>query len=79
MMTKTAKSPYEEKPVFRQAAALILDRGYDAVIFGHTHRCGKVEVFSNKYYFNTGSWFTQPAYVDINGGRINLRPIPLKG
>ena len=79
VMTKTAKTPYEEKPVFRQAASLILERGYDAVVFGHTHRCGKVEVFSNKFYYNTGSWFTQPAYVDINQGHISLNPILLNG
>lgn len=67
------ESPSDEKPVFKNAAALILDRGFDVVVFGHTHRPGIFEISSKKFYYNTGSWFDRPHYLDINRGDIQLK------
>jgi len=72
VVRKVSESPSEEKPVYKNSAALILERGFDAVIFGHTHRARTVEVNSNKFYYNTGSWFQHPHYIEINRGKIKL-------
>lgn len=72
VVRKVSESPSEEKPVYKNSAALILERGFDVVIFGHTHRVRTVEVNSNKFYYNTGSWFDHPHYIEINNGNIKL-------
>lgn len=72
---KVSESPSEEKPVYKNAAALILERGYDVVIFGHTHRVRKLEIYSNKFYYNTGCWFDRPYYIEINSGNVKLSGI----
>jgi len=75
VIKKTAESPSDEKPVFRNAAALILERGFDVVIFGHTHRWGKFEINANKFYYNAGAWFDAPHYIEINSGKIELKKL----
>lgn len=72
VLRKTSGDPSEEKPVFKNSAGLILERGYDVVIFGHTHRSRSLEINHNKYYYNTGSWFDDPHYIEINSGEIKL-------
>jgi UDP-2,3-diacylglucosamine pyrophosphatase LpxH len=63
---------------FFEAAEELARRGFDAVILGHTHCPG---VFPLKgvqaSYFNTGSWFDQPYYVEIDHGEIELKPWPV--
>jgi UDP-2,3-diacylglucosamine pyrophosphatase LpxH len=64
-------------PSFHEAAEDLAQRGFDAVIFGHTHRHGVLPVNGNRArYFNTGSWFDQPHYVVIDNGEVELRPWP---
>lgn len=72
VLRKVSEDPSEEKPVFKNAAGLILERGYDVVIFGHTHRIRKLEINPNKFYYNTGSWFDHPHYIEINSGEVKL-------
>lgn len=55
-----------------EAASTILRRGFDAVIFGHTHHPGVVEMKNGGRYFNTGSWLISPTFVRIDQGRISL-------
>jgi UDP-2,3-diacylglucosamine pyrophosphatase LpxH len=73
MIKKVSDSPSEEKPIYKKTAAMILERGYDVVIFGHTHRTGEYEISPGKYYYNTGSWFDYPHYIEINNGKIDLK------
>jgi UDP-2,3-diacylglucosamine pyrophosphatase LpxH len=75
VMMKVSKSSSEEKPVFKNAATLILERGFDVVVFGHTHRSGESKIDLNKYYYNTGAWFYYPHYLEINKGEITLHKI----
>jgi UDP-2,3-diacylglucosamine pyrophosphatase LpxH len=75
VVRKVSESPSEEKPVYRNAAALILERGFDAVIFGHTHRHRILEINPNKFYYNTGAWFEHPHYIEINNGEIKLNEL----
>lgn len=72
VLRKVADSPSEEKPSFRNAAILILERGYDVVIFGHTHRVSRLKINTDKYYYNTGGWFDTPHYIEINSGNVEL-------
>ena len=55
-----------------EAASMILERGFDAVVFGHTHHPGEVEMGSLTY-FNTGSWLMHTNYIEILNGTIELK------
>lgn len=64
-------------PSFLDAAEELSRRGFDAVIFGHTHQPGTLPLNGNRArYFNTGSWFTKPYYVVIEEGNVELKPWP---
>ena len=64
-----------EHPSFRMAAEEISVRGFDAVVFGHTHRPGKVRLQSGGMYYNTGAWMMKPYCVAIEEGRIWFGPV----
>jgi UDP-2,3-diacylglucosamine pyrophosphatase LpxH len=53
------------------AAEMLLQRGFDAVVFGHTHHAEDVELPSGRY-LNTGTWMKGGQYVDIDGGDVRL-------
>jgi UDP-2,3-diacylglucosamine pyrophosphatase LpxH len=59
-----------EHPSFRRAAEAVSLRGFDAVIFGHTHHAGQVRLRSGATYYNTGSWLHKPRCVAIDQGRV---------
>jgi len=61
-----------EAPAISEAACRILDRGFDAVVFGHTHHPGEVDI-NNLKYFNSGSWLLHTLYVEITDGTISLK------
>ena len=64
-------------PAFVDAAEELARRGFDAVVFGHTHYAGELPLNGNRArYLNTGSWFRDPHYVRIENGAITLQPIP---
>jgi UDP-2,3-diacylglucosamine pyrophosphatase LpxH len=66
-----------EGPAYVEAAEELSRRGFDAVIFGHTHHPGVLPLNESKAsYINTGSWFSQPYFVEINCGEITLKPWP---
>lgn len=59
-----------ERECFRKGAVRVGLRGFDAVVFGHTHLHGSVELSSGLRYYNTGAWFSDPYAVVIDHGRI---------
>lgn len=61
-----------EHPFFVRAAQEIVNRGFDSVVFGHTHLEGAVDLGRGKRYFNTGSWLHEPHYVKIENGDVEL-------
>jgi len=63
-----------ESAHFARAARELSRRGFDTVVFGHTHRHGTVDLGGGKTYLNTGSWFHAPHYVKIEHGSAQLLP-----
>ncbi len=61
-----------EKPHFREAAEELVQRGFDAVIFGHTHHAGEKTIGHGRRYYNTGSWMLTPYYAKIEAGKVEL-------
>lgn len=62
-----------EPEEFRQMAASMAQRGFDSIIFGHTHHAGRIDLGSGKEYFNAGSWLIRPDYLEIDSGKISLK------
>lgn len=62
-----------EHVAFREAALELAARGFDCVVFGHTHHAGECELGEGKRYFNSGSWLMGTPFVEIRDGRIELR------
>ena len=64
-----------ERPAVLRSAQEIAERGFDAVIFGHTHRPGQVQLPNGAWYYNTGVWESNPYYAEIDHGHVALRPV----
>lgn len=64
-----------EQPYFRRGAEATGLRGFDAVVFGHTHHHGTYVLADDVRYYNTGSWFSNPHCVAIDQGRIWYGPV----
>lgn len=62
-----------EHPNFNLAALEMFRRGFDTVVFGHTHHVGQVEIQPGKWYFNTGSWMSRQHYLFIENGLVTLK------
>jgi UDP-2,3-diacylglucosamine pyrophosphatase LpxH len=62
-----------EPPEFADAANEISKRGFDCVVFGHTHHPGEVSLEENRRYLNPGSWLLSCHYIEINQGKIELK------
>jgi len=62
-----------EPPEFAEAAREISQRGFDVVVFGHTHHPGEFELDSNKRYLNPGSWLLSCHFVEVLNGKVTLR------
>ncbi|HUP86114.1 MAG TPA: UDP-2,3-diacylglucosamine diphosphatase [Acidimicrobiales bacterium] len=54
------------------AAEMLLQRGFDVVVFGHTHNAELVELPSGTYV-NSGTWMHGGTYADIDRGEVTLR------
>lgn len=61
-----------EHPSFREAATELTRRGFDAVVFGHTHHAGESVLETGCRYYNPGSWMLSTHYVAIEQGRVSL-------
>jgi UDP-2,3-diacylglucosamine pyrophosphatase LpxH len=64
---------FGEPPEFAEAAVEISKRGFDCVVFGHTHHPGEVQLEDEKRYLNPGSWLLSCHYVEINQGKVELK------
>ncbi len=62
-----------QNPAFIRGADELARRGFDVVIFGHTHRAGVYGLSGGHTYMNTGSWFRDPHYITIENGNIELK------
>jgi UDP-2,3-diacylglucosamine pyrophosphatase LpxH len=60
-------SPYHD------AARMLLLRGFDVVVFGHTHHPEEVVFEPGQRYFNSGNWLRGGTYVEIDHGEVSLR------
>lgn len=58
---------------YHDAARMLLQRGFDVVIFGHTHRSEDVTFESGRRYLNSGNWLRGGTFVDIDHGQVSLR------
>lgn len=75
-----------ERPAFGAAAEEISARGFDAVVFGHTHRAGQAVLPGGALYFNTGFWLLRPCCVVVDHGELwfgsidelMARPLPVR-
>jgi UDP-2,3-diacylglucosamine pyrophosphatase LpxH len=61
-----------EQAAYLRAAREIGARGFDAVIFGHTHRPGTIDLGDGCRYVNTGSWDVDPHFALIDHGDVRL-------
>lgn len=61
-----------ESYAFAQAAKELTDRGFDHVIFGHTHHVGRVVLGPTQTYLNPGSWLLGTDFVEIVDGQVRL-------
>jgi UDP-2,3-diacylglucosamine pyrophosphatase LpxH len=65
---------------FMKAAQEFFNRGFDAVVFGHTHHFGVQELANSKKYANAGSWAHETAhYLTVDQGEIILKEWVLSG
>ncbi|MEZ4222260.1 MAG: UDP-2,3-diacylglucosamine diphosphatase [Polyangiaceae bacterium] len=58
--------------VYHEAARLLFRRGFDAVVFGHTHKAEFTELEADKLYVNSGNWMRGCPYVRLDQGRLSL-------
>jgi UDP-2,3-diacylglucosamine pyrophosphatase LpxH len=61
-----------EPAAFFGAASELAARGFDGVIFGHTHHVGQARLPLEAVYLNPGSWMLGSTYVKIEKGRAEL-------
>ncbi len=61
-----------EHPAFFEAAMELTSRGFDSVVFGHTHHAGEVLLPNGASYFNSGSWLMGTPMVSIENGTLRL-------
>jgi UDP-2,3-diacylglucosamine pyrophosphatase LpxH len=67
----------QDSPKYLQAARDILSRGFDVVIFGHSHRHGLHVLEDGKIYANAGTWTTRRShFLEILKGSISLKECP---
>jgi len=60
---------------YHRAADEVMRRGFDAVIFGHTHRAESSDL-ANGLYINSGHWLRGGTYVEIDRGNLALKTWP---
>jgi UDP-2,3-diacylglucosamine pyrophosphatase LpxH len=59
--------------IYHEAAHMLLSRGFDVVVFGHTHRAEDVLFEPGRRYVNSGNWVRGGTFVEIEQGRVALR------
>ncbi len=69
------RSAVESSPYY-VAADMLLRRGFDVVIFGHTHKSEDVSWGQHRRYINSGTWVRGGSFVEICDGRVELKQWP---
>ncbi len=64
-----------EPSAFRESAEEISMHGFDYVLLGHTHCRGRVRLSSGAEYLNAGSWFFDPYFMEIQAGKVEMKPV----
>ncbi len=72
-----SKAQSGEHPQFREFARSLLLRGFDVVVFGHTHHASAQELDGGQY-INSGSWMMSCPCVVIENGKVVLREFDTK-
>ena len=67
-----AAARHKGDPPYEVAAGMLLSRGFDTVIFGHTHNPCDVELAEGQYV-NSGNWLRGSSYVEIDQGKVQLK------
>jgi UDP-2,3-diacylglucosamine pyrophosphatase LpxH len=62
-----------ERSVYHEAAEMLVRRGFDAVVFGHTHQSEDIVLASGGRYLNCGTWVRGGSFVEIDHGQVALR------
>jgi UDP-2,3-diacylglucosamine pyrophosphatase LpxH len=62
--------------VYYEAADMLLQRGFDVVVFGHTHKPEDVILSPGRRYVNAGNWVRGGSYVKLDNGHIELLSWP---
>lgn len=62
----------DEPIVYHRAADEVMRRGFDAVVYGHTHRAERAEL-AHGLYVNSGQWVRGGTYVEIDAGKVELK------
>ncbi len=71
--SKFKSNPYGiegESSSITQGALELSRRGFDIVIFGHTHHRGQVTLPNQKQYFNSGSWMISQHFLEMKDGVV---------
>jgi UDP-2,3-diacylglucosamine pyrophosphatase LpxH len=61
------------RSVYHEAAEMLLRRGFDVVVFGHTHQPEDVPITPGGRYLNSGTWVRGGTFVEIDRGQVTLR------
>ena len=59
--------------VYEEAADMLLRRGFDTVVFGHTHRACSTRRKDGGLYVNTGTWMQGGHYAEVVEGEVTLK------
>lgn len=62
-----------EHPSFMEAAHELSRRGFDVIVFGHTHHPGTKKLQDQGVYINSGSLMLSNHFVNIEKGVVELR------
>lgn len=65
-----------EQSVYYEAADMLLQRGFDVVVFGHTHKPEDVVLSPGRRYINAGNWVRGGSYVKLDNGQVELLTWP---
>jgi len=67
-----ADTPAEFESSEQAAAAMIANRGFDVVVFGHTHRPERLDLPHGATYINSGNWLRDTTFVEIADNKASL-------
>ena len=70
--TKRDQVIHGEPRNFTIAAQELAQRGFDYIIFGHTHHVNEVDLGDGKRYFNPGSSMLDRSCVEVVNGKVRL-------